>query len=296
MTIKLFVPGKLTEFGFGLDLVYDGAHKAEGAAVLGVTGGGDEIHASLPKEFAGGVFLAGAGRVENRDCIASGGLYEFHGRDIRFSVSEVDHVVHGDAFVGVGPAFVDKFGVPGRKDALLYFVEVLGFAGVVYRDSGPFGLTFVVVDETAGKDVLELLGNGGALYDVRKAGLVDVVLDYDAVGLSVGVYVLEPVTDALVELDVRAVFLEAFVSEFDAVSFGFVVHQFHVGEDVGGVLALCNAVAFGPEFRGRLADGLDEPELLHVAGRQSAVEVVDKGYDGFSSHIGCKYSKNSLSL
>ena len=63
-------------------------------------------------------------------------------------------------------------------------------------------------------------------------------------------------------------------AELDAVALSLVEHEFHIREDVGGVLADGDAVAHPPEFVGRLADGLDETELLHVARRQRSVKIV----------------------
>lgn len=108
MTVVLFVSGELTEFCLCLDFVYDGTHKAEGTAVLCIGCRCDEVHAALPQELTGGVFLAWTGGVKNRNSVASGKAHKLHGGDVGLSVSEVDHVVHGDAFVGIGPTFIDK--------------------------------------------------------------------------------------------------------------------------------------------------------------------------------------------
>ena len=121
------------------------------------------------------------------------------------------------------------------------------------------------------------------------------MLDADAVPFAVLVDEAEPVPDPIKEFDVLPVAFETFPGQADAVRAGFVEHEFHVGEDVGGVLALGDAVALGPELLGGLADGLDEPEFLHVAGGEGAVEIVDEGDDGFASHNhSIQYSARSV--
>ena len=132
--------------------------------------------------------------------------------------------------------------------------------------------------------MLEFAGDGGALDDFLQAGGVDVVLDLHPVRGAVLVDVPEPVADAVEEFDVRPVAVEVTAGQLDPVLLRLVVHQFHVGEDVGGVLPPGDAVALGPELLGRLVDGLDETEFLHVAGRQGSVEIVDERDDGFSPH------------
>ena len=123
--------------------------------------------------------------------------------------------------------------------------------------------------------MLELPGDGRALDNLFQAGGIDVMLDDHPVLLAIGIHVAEPLPHALVQLDIRAIPAESFPGEPDSVLAGLVVHQFHVGQDVGGVLADGDTVALGPEFLRRLADGLDKPELLHIARREGSVEVVD---------------------
>ena len=79
--------------------------------------------------------------------------------------------------------------------------------------------------------------------------------------------------------------LELLAAEGYVVLPGLVEHEFHVGEYVAGILAAGYAVTLGPELLGSLSDGLYETELLHVAWRESSVEVVDERDDGFPSHF-----------
>ena len=123
--------------------------------------------------------------------------------------------------------------------------------------------------------MLEFPRNGGALDYLVQAGRIDIMLNDYAVLLPVFIDVAEPFPHAFVQLDIGPVALEVLPGELDAVLAGFVVHQLHVRQDVGCILADGDPVALGPEFLRRLADGLDEAELLHITGRKGSVEVVD---------------------
>ena len=123
--------------------------------------------------------------------------------------------------------------------------------------------------------MLEILGDGRALDDFRKAGRIDIMLDNNSVLLSVFVHIVEPFPNAVVQLDIGPETMEAAAREPDMILLGFVVHQFHIGQNVGSILADGDTVALGPKLFRRLANSLDEPELLHVARRKGAVEVVN---------------------
>ena len=137
--------------------------------------------------------------------------------------------------------------------------------------------------------MLEFLGNGGALDNLREAGGIDVMLHNHALFPAVGIHMGEPFPHAFVELDIGPVAVEILAGELDAHLPGLVMHHFHVGKDVRSILADGNAVALGPELFRSLADSLDETEFLHVSRRQGAVEVVNQTYDGFASHILQRY-------
>ncbi len=101
------------------------------------------------------------------------------------------------------------------------------------------------------------------------------MLDDHPMLLPVFVHIVEPLPHAVVQLDIGPETMEAAAREPDMILLGFVVHQFHIGQNIGSILADGDTVALGPEFFRRLPDSLDEPELLHVTGRQGAVEVID---------------------
>ena len=93
--------------------------------------------------------------------------------------------------------------------------------------------------------------------------------------LTVFVYIVEPFPHAVVQFDIGPETMEAAARELNMILLGFVVHQFHIGQNVGSILADGDTVALGPKLFRRLANSLDEPELLHVTGRQGAIEVID---------------------
>ena len=227
--------------------------------------------------------------------------HDLHAGHVRVAVAEIDHVRERDAFLVLGHRFVDLLVVAGAEDALADLEEELRLGGVVHGDARPFRLAVGVVDEGAGEDVLELVGDRTALDDLLEAGRIDVVLDPHAVRLAVAVDQAEPFAHAVEQLDVLPEALEVLAAELDAVALRLVEHQLHIGKDVGRVLADGDAVAHPPEFLGRLADGLDEAELLHVARREGAVIIVNERDNRFfldhsSPHIKAfrpKYRKYS---
>ena len=101
---------------------------------------------------------------------------------------------------------------------------------------------------------------------------------------SVQIYEVEPVLNPLKQLYAFPEFLEIAPAQLDASLTGLVEHQFHVGEDVAGILAYCYFITFLPEFSRLLANCLDESEFLHVSRRKSAVKIIDKRNDRCVPH------------
>ena len=96
--------------------------------------------------------------------------HDLHARHVRVSVPEIDHVGERDALLVVRDGGVDELVVPGAEDALVDLEKVLGLAGVVHGDSRPDGFPLLVIDETAGEDVLEFSGYRAALDDFLEPG------------------------------------------------------------------------------------------------------------------------------
>ena len=94
----------------------------------------------------------------------------------------------------------------------------------------------------------------------------------------------EPLLNSVEQGYVAAESAEVLLAQGDLVRLGLVVHQFHIGQHVGCVLPYGDVVGHPPELLGGLAHCLNEPELLHIARRQSAVKVVNKGYYRFLPH------------
>ena len=164
----------------------------------------------MAEQFAGHFFLSGTGRVKNGDGVAAKHVDHFHGRDVRLSVSKVNHVGDGDAFLFVRAVFVHFVGVAGGEDSFLDFEKVLGFGREVHRNPGPFGLPVFIIQVAAGKHMLEFLGNGRTFNDFRQARGVDVVLHNHAFFTAVFVYQAKPFLHAIIELDIGSVAVEVF--------------------------------------------------------------------------------------
>ena len=179
------------------------------------------------------------------------------------------------ALLVVGDAGVDHLGVAGTEDTLADLEEELGLGGIVHCYARPLRFAILVVDERAGEDMLELSCDGGALDDLLEAGGVDIMLDLHSVGLPVGVDHPEPFPHALVQFDVLAELLELLATQGYVILLRLVEHQFHVREDIAGILAGSEFVGHLPESFGSGLHGLDEAEFLHIARREGSVKVID---------------------
>ena len=95
---------------------------------------------------------------------------------------------------------------------------------------------------------------------------------------------LEPFHDTREQFDFFSEFLEILFSQGYAGFSGLIEHEFHIGEDIAGILPFGYLVTHSPEFFRSLSYRLDKTEFLHVPGRKCPVEVVDQGDYQFFSH------------
>ena len=177
-------------------------------------------------------------------------------------------------FFVIRHAGVDHLGIVLAGDALADFEEELSLGGMIHRYPRPFGHSVLIIYKGSRVDMLEFLGDGRTLDYFLQAGGVDVVLHPHSLLPAVLVHQREPFLHSLEEFDMLAELLELAAPERDTRLAGLVEHQLHVCQHVAGILPDGDSVAHLPEFFLGLADRLDEPEFLHVARRQSAVEVV----------------------
>ena len=283
------LPLERGEIALGLDLVDDGRHHFIHLAPDAVVGLADEVHSVLPEELAGCGALSLTGRVVHRDGIAAEHLDDLHAGDVGGPVAEVDHMAEGDGFLVFLLALVDARVVADIHDALGDLEEELRLGGVVHGHSRPDGHAAFVVPERAGENLLELFGDGGAFDELGLPRRIDVVLHLHAVAPAVFVDQGKPLAYAGIEFDALAEGDEGFAGEGDALGTGLVDHQLHIGEDAAHLLPFGHRVALAPELLGRLPDGLDEAELLHVARRERSVEIVDQRYNGSFLHRPQRY-------
>ena len=111
--------------------------------------------------------------------------------------------------------------------------------------------------------------------------------DAHAVPLAVAVDAAEPVAHARIERDAPPRLLEGLAAQREPLGLRLLNHAGHVGEHHVGILLLGQRVGLRPELLVALAHGRNEVILLHVAGRERAVEIVNQGNgDAFLFH-GC---------
>ena len=218
----------MLEFVVGFDLVDDGADDLEGAAFGAVVGRRGETDTALPLEFVSKGFLAGVPGLIDSDRMPAEHCHYLHARDVRFSVSEVDHLGVGNPLLVLSYAFVYLLVVMGTEDSLADLEYELGLCSIVHRNSRPDGLAGIVVDVAAGENVLELRSDGGAFDDFLKARGVDVVLDPDPMRGSIFIDQTEPVLHPFEQFDVFPELTEIGTAEGYPVLAGLVEHHLHV--------------------------------------------------------------------
>ena len=90
--------------------------------------------------------------------------------------------------------------------------------------------------------------------------------------------------DTREQFDFFSEFLEILFSQGYAGFSGLIEHEFHIGEDIAGILPFGYLVTHSPEFFRSLSYRLDKTEFLHVPRGKCPVEVVDQGDYQFFSH------------
>ena len=222
--------------------------------------------------------------VVDRDRMAPGVLDQPHTGDVGGPVAHVDHVFERYGTLVFGDVAVDQLRIENRLNALVDLEDELRLVGVVDRHGGPVGDAVHVVEERAGVDLAELVGDLRALDDLLQPRGVDVVQDADAPPGPVGVDARKPLFDPREERHAAARILKRLAAQRQALRLGLLDHPGHVREDHVGVLLLGQRVGLGPELLVALADGRNEIVLLHVARGQRAVEIVDECYGESEFH------------
>ena len=222
--------------------------------------------------------------VVDGDRVSSEILHQPHAGDVGGSVADVDHVFERHGALVLGNVAVDHLRVEDRFHALVDLEHELRLVGVVDRHGGPVGDAVHVVEERAGVDLAELVGDLRSLDDLLETRRVDVVEDADAPLFAVAVDSGKPLPDAVEERHAAARLLERLAFERESLRLGLLDHPRHVRKDHVGVLLLGERVGLGPELLVALADGRNEVVFLHVARSERSVEVVDQCYGKSEFH------------
>ena len=183
-----------------------------------------------------------------------------------------------------GNIAVDHLAVENRFHALVDLEHELRLVGVVDRHGRPVGNAVHVVEERAGVDFAEFVGDLRSFDNLFQTRGVDVVQNPDAPLFAVGVDPRKPLLHAVEQRHAASRILERFAAERQAFRFGLLNHPGHVGEDHVGVLFFGERVGFGPEVLVAFADRRNEVVLLHVARGKRSVEVVDERYGESEFH------------
>ncbi|MNQ62738.1 hypothetical protein D3C85_770940 [compost metagenome] len=218
--------------------------------------------------------------VIDGDGEAALGVHHLHGRHVGVAVAEEDHPVERDGAFLVGDEAVDALVVPVVVHALVDAEQVLGLGGVVDADGGPDGDLVFVIGVFRGEDVGEGLGDGAALDHLLQTRRDDVVLNLKAVLGAEFIHAVEPgaVAQTLEQGHVAAVIPQRLARDGRALLARRLQHHLHVHQDavaVGGDGPGTDGLV--PELGRRHPDRGNEADLLHIAPRQGAVEIIDDG-------------------
>ncbi len=236
------------------------------------------VHAVVANQRVHLLTLARLRRVVDGDGVSAEVLHEAHARDVCRSVADVYHVRerHGARFLL--HVLVHEFGIVDRFHTLVYLEDKLRLVGIVHRHGRPVGDAVHIVEERAGVNLAELVGDCRALDNLFQTRRVDIVQNLDSALLAVCVHAVEPLLHTRVESHAATRLLKGFATERQPLRLRRLNHSRHVCQNLVGVLLLGEVVRLRPELLVALADGRNEVVFLHVARRQSAVEVVDKCY------------------
>ena len=225
--------------------------------------------------------------VVDGDRVPTEVLHQPHTGNVGRPVAHVDHTAERDGTFALLDILIDQLAVRHRLDALVDLEDELRLIGIVDRHAGPVGDAVDVVEERAGVDLAELGRDGRPLDHLLQARRIDVVQHAHAPRGGVGVDAAEPLLHARKEPDVASRLLERLAAQRQFARARRFEHLGHVGKRHVGVLLLGQRIGVVPELPVALADGGNEIVLLHVAGRQRTVEVVDQRRRdfGFLCHI-----------
>ncbi len=152
--------------------LHDDVHHASLAVVCRA----HEVHASLLYQLASHSLLSGRVIIYGNG-MAAVLLNHLHAGHIGFSISEVDHSRKRDRALVIRNILVHPAVVAHLTDALVDLEEKLRLRGIIHGYGWPVGDAILIIEKRAGVDVLEFLGDGGALYHLLQSRGVDVVLD-----------------------------------------------------------------------------------------------------------------------
>ena len=106
-----------------------------------------------------------------------------------------------------------------------------------------------------------------------------------SMGFAIVIYEFEPACHSRKQFYLFTEFPEIFPAEGYAGFSGFIGHEFHICQDIAGILSFGDFITHFPEFFRGFPYGLDESEFLHVPRRESPVEIINKSYYQLFSHF-----------
>ena len=208
-------------------------------------------------------------------------LHKSHTRDVGHSVTNINHTLEWHRTLVLLHILVHLEGVIHWLYALVNLEDKLCLVGVVHRHSWPVGDAIDIVEERAGVDMLELVGDGCALDNLLHTRRVDVVQQTDASLGSIGIHTGKPPLHAIVIDNVASRLLERLTTKRQALALCLLNHSCHIGQNGVGILRLGKDVGIVPELLVALAHGGNKVILLHIAWRECAIEIVYQRYGLF---------------
>ena len=236
---------------------------------------GADIVYSVVEEQTGNLVLLSLGI--NRDGGAALLLYEGHAWDVGDTVAEVDHIAVRDD--SVGHLLVYLIIVALVKCALGHTEDVLSFLAIVDGYVRPERFTaLLVIVILASKDLLELTRYRAAVDYLLDSTGDNVVLNIHTDGLTVLIYSVKPVLNALVEFNITSRGAQIFLGKGDSLFLACDHRVVHISENTLHIVLLTEGLNLAPELAGLHPEIRDKGIVLHILIGKSFIKIVHQCY------------------
>ena len=97
----------------------------------------------------------------------------------------------------------------------------------------------------------------------------------DSTLCTIGIYAVKPLCHTWIELYIATTLLKSLTTQRDTLCLRLTNHQRHIGQNLVSILLLSKVVCLTPKLLIALSDSRNKVVLLHIAGSQCAVKIVN---------------------